>query len=94
MQDLGERVVLSRSRVSRLVDDLEKEGLVERRADPDDGRATLATLTATGRTQFRRAAAVYLAGIEEHFTRHISAAERRTIAAALGKVVDHHDQET
>ncbi|HEX2578766.1 MAG TPA: MarR family transcriptional regulator, partial [Aquihabitans sp.] len=42
MQDLGERVVLSRSRVSRLVDALEADGLVARRPDPDDGRATLA----------------------------------------------------
>ncbi len=49
MQDLGERVVLSRSRVSRLVDDLERQGLVERRPDPADGRATLASLSAAGR---------------------------------------------
>lgn len=92
MQDLGERVVLSRSRVSRLVDDLENRGLVERRPDPGDGRATLATLTAEGRAQFKRAAVVYLSGIEEHFTCHLSAAEQQIIAAGLERVVEHHDQ--
>jgi DNA-binding MarR family transcriptional regulator len=92
MQDLGERVVLSRSRVSRLVDDLEADGLVARRPDPSDGRATLACLTPTGRAAFRRAAPVYLRGIERHFTALLTDAERQTIARGLQRVVDHHDQ--
>ena len=91
MQDLGQRVVLSRSRVSRLVDDLERQGLVERRPDPDDGRATLATMTTSGRQAFRSAAKVYLRGIEEHFTRHLSPAEQRAVVAGLQRVIDHHD---
>lgn len=92
MRELSERVVLSRSRVSRLVDELERDGLVSRRADPDDGRAALACLTSAGRRAFRRAAPIYLAGIERHFTAHLSDAERRTITCALQKVIDHHDR--
>jgi DNA-binding MarR family transcriptional regulator len=92
MRDLGERVVLSRSRVSRLVDDLERDGLVARRPDPDDGRATLACLTTRGRGALRRAAPVYLRGIERYFTTHLDAHERATIAAALGRVIDAHDE--
>jgi DNA-binding MarR family transcriptional regulator len=91
MQDLGARVVLSRTRVSRLVTELESEGLVERRPDPADGRATLATITRAGRAALRRAAPVYLAGIDEHFTRHLTAAERRTIARVLQRVLDAHE---
>jgi DNA-binding MarR family transcriptional regulator len=91
MQDLGARVVLSRTRVSRLVTELEAEGLVERRPDPADGRATLATITRTGRTAFRRAAPVYLAGIDEHFNRHLTAVERRTVADVLQRVLDAHE---
>lgn len=91
MQDLGSRVVLSRSRVSRLVDDLESSGLVARRPDPDDGRATLACLTAQGRKEFRRAAKVYLRGIEAHFTSHLSSDERHAIAQGLSRVIAHHD---
>lgn len=92
MQDLGSRVVLSRSRVSRLVDDLESSDLVERRPDPDDGRATLACLTAQGRNEFRRAAKVYLRGIEAHFTAHLSSDERDAITRGLSQVIAHHDE--
>lgn len=90
MQDLGERVVLSRSRVSRLVDDLERDGLVERRPDPADGRATLAHLTPAGRRMFRKAAKVYLRGIDVHFNELLNDRERSAIACGLQRVVDHH----
>jgi DNA-binding MarR family transcriptional regulator len=91
MQELGARVVLSRTRVSRLVTELEGEGLVVRRSDPADGRATLATITPAGQTAFRRAAPVYLAGIEEHFNRHLTATQQRTIARSLQQVLDAHE---
>ncbi len=88
MQELGERVVLSRTRVSRLVDELEQHGLVSRRADPADGRATIASITAAGEEAFRRTAPVYLAKIDEHFNAHLSARERAVVATALQRVAD------
>ena len=90
-QDLAARTVLSRTRVSRLVDDLVRAGLVTREPDPHDGRASLATLTAEGRRARRAAAPVYLAGIEEHFSRHLTAVERDQVARGLTKVVAAHD---
>lgn len=90
MQALAGRVVLSRTRVSRLVDELVERGYVARQPDPDDGRACFAALTPVGRDALRRAAPRYLAGIEQHFTRHLREAERRTIVTALGRVVDAH----
>lgn len=87
MQELGERAVLSRTRVSRIVDELEAAGLVERRPDPDDGRATRAVITAAGERSFREAAPVYLDRIKERFTRHLLGLEQRTITAALDRVV-------
>jgi len=91
MQDLAARTVLSRTRVSRLVDDLVEAGLVHREPDPDDGRATLAILTPRGRAALRKAAPVYLAGIEQHFTRLLDADERRQITRGLTKVVEAHE---
>jgi DNA-binding MarR family transcriptional regulator len=91
MQDLGERVVLSRTRVSRLVDELEAQGLVRRRRDPDDGRAAIAVITAAGRAAFTATAPIYLAKIDEHFNRHLTAREREVVATALTRVVDAHD---
>lgn len=92
MQDLAERVVLSRSRVSRVVDELERDGYVERHADPADGRATLAQMTAAGRREFRRTAKLYVEAIEEHFTRHLTDLERLTFTTGLRRVIDHHDE--
>jgi DNA-binding MarR family transcriptional regulator len=91
MQELGLKVVLSRTRVSRIVTELEVAGYVERIADPDDRRATLARITAAGRAALRRAAPVYLAGIEEHFTRHLTSSQQQAITTGLQRVIDAHD---
>lgn len=91
MQELAMRVVLSRTRISRIVTELEKQGLVVRMPDPDDGRASLATITTAGRRALRRAAPTYLAGIEHHFTSHLTVDEQRTIACGLQRVVDAHE---
>ena len=85
--ELGERVVLSRSRVSRIVDELVDEGLVRREPDPTDGRASLAGLTDAGREAFRRARPVYLDAIDEFFGSQMTAKEQATIAAALERAV-------
>ncbi|HEY8543609.1 MAG TPA: MarR family transcriptional regulator [Acidimicrobiales bacterium] len=92
MQDLGDRAVLSRTRVSRLVDELESRGLVERRPDPTDRRATLAVVTAAGRQAFRATAPLYLAKIDEHFGRHLTSHEKAVITTALTKVVTAHSR--
>lgn len=90
MQDLGLRAVLSRTRVSRIVSELEAAGLAERCPDPEDGRATLAAVTPEGRRQLRATAPSYLAGIERHFTQYLSDDEQQTIATGLQHVVDAH----
>ena len=59
-------------------------------ARPDDGRATLAAITPAGRAAFRATAPLYLAKIDEHFGRHLTARERQVVARALTKVVDAH----
>lgn len=87
MTELGARVVLSRERVSRVVGELERVGLVRREPNPDDGRSSFAVLTAAGRTRLRAAAPTYLAGIERHFTSHLSDSEIRVLTRALGRVL-------
>jgi len=92
MQELGERVVLSRTRVSRLVDELETSGNVTRHPHPGDGRATIARITSAGRGALRAAAPVYLQGINRHFTSHLSATEQTAITNGLTRVVAFHDR--
>ena len=87
MTELGARAVLSRERVSRVVDELERAGLVRRERNPDDGRSLLAVITDEGRARLRAAAPAYLAGIERHFGAHVGD-DAATVAAALLRVVE------
>jgi len=86
MQELGDRVTISRSRVSRVVDELERAGFVERIPDPTDRRASFAAITADGRTALRKAAPVYLAAVEREFLAHLSDSDARTVERALDQV--------
>jgi DNA-binding MarR family transcriptional regulator len=88
MSDLADRVVLSRTRVSRLVDELADAGLVCRQQNQADKRSAYTVLTAQGRARFVQAAPVYLGGIEEHFAGRMSDEELRAIASALGRVIE------
>jgi DNA-binding MarR family transcriptional regulator len=87
MGELGAAVVVSRSRVSRVVDELAAQGLATRTANPDDRRSAYATITEAGRRRLRAAAPVYLAGIRRHFTARMTPAEADMVAAVLEKVL-------
>src|SRR5215204_199226 len=93
MQELALRTVVSRTRVSRIVSELEEDGLVERATDPGDARASVATITPVGRQELRRAAPVYLAGIDAHFNRYLTSVQRTAVASALQRVVDAHAEQ-
>ena len=88
MSELAERVVLSRSGVSRLVDRLEAAGLVARAACRDDARVSWATLTDAGLARLREASPVHLRGVETHFLARIPDDDRDALVRALEKVVD------
>jgi DNA-binding MarR family transcriptional regulator len=87
MTELGDRVVLSRSRVSRVVDELVAKGLVRREPDSADRRGANAVLTGAGRAALRASAPTYLAGIDEHFARHLTAEQRAAMRAGLHQVL-------
>jgi DNA-binding MarR family transcriptional regulator len=86
MGQLGERVVLSRTRVSRLVDELAAAGLVGREPNPDDGRSAYAVLTAEGKRRFLAAARVYLPAIEREFAA-VDATQLAAVADGLESVL-------
>jgi DNA-binding MarR family transcriptional regulator len=90
MTDLADRVLLSPSGLTRLVDRLVARGLVERRTDPDDGRVALASLTDAGRFEVRRAARTHLRGIREHFTGRLSESQLGDVASGLEAIVGPH----
>ena len=85
MGELGQRVVLSRTRVSRIVTELVDAGLVRREDNPDDGRSAFATLTADGLARYRAAAPHYLEVIENQFAAGLTDKELDAVATALRK---------
>jgi len=86
MHELAEAVVLSRSGLTRLVDRIERAGLLRREPDPADRRGAFAVLTHEGRGMLKRMWPVYARGIAEHFGRHLSDEEARVLDQALSRV--------
>ncbi|WP_034216568.1 MarR family winged helix-turn-helix transcriptional regulator [Actinoplanes subtropicus] len=87
MSDLGDVALVSRTRASRVVDQMVAAGLVTREPNPDDRRSAYATISEAGRARLRAAAPAYLASIRRHFTSRMTPAESATVAAALRKVL-------
>ena len=79
MAELADRVLLSRSGLTRLVDRLQAEGYVVRERSADDARGTYTVLTRAGFDALRLAAPVHLAGIRDHFMRLYTDDELRAL---------------
>jgi DNA-binding MarR family transcriptional regulator len=90
MTELAERVMLSPSGLTRLVDRLVDEGLVQRDRFDGDARVMLARLTDDGRRALRHAAKTHLRGIREHFTGRLSPTQLRNVASALETIIGPH----
>jgi len=79
MCDLASSILLSRSGLTRLVDRLERENLIERATCAHDARGFYAVLTEAGREKLHAARATHLAGVQEHFLAHFSDQELDTM---------------
>jgi DNA-binding MarR family transcriptional regulator len=90
MSDLAERVMLSPSGLTRLVDRLAAKRLVERRPDPEDGRVALVSFTGEGQRQLRRAARTHLRGIRAHYTGRLTETQLQEVASGLEAVTGPH----
>jgi DNA-binding MarR family transcriptional regulator len=87
MGQLGSVAAVSRTRVSRVVDELVRAGMVARERNPDDGRSAFAALTPAGRAALRKAAPTYVAAVRREFADHLTAQESEVLAGALAKVL-------
>jgi DNA-binding MarR family transcriptional regulator len=87
MAELADGVLLSRSGMTRLVDRLEREGLLVRDACTQDGRGTFAVLTEKGEALLAEARRTHLAGVRERFLRHFDAAELDSLAELWNRVL-------
>ena len=87
MGELAARARLSKQTMTTMVRLLERDGLVERRADPSDGRASLVFLTERARS-FRPVAEATLAELERLVVGTLSTRVRDEVQAALRVLAD------
>jgi DNA-binding MarR family transcriptional regulator len=86
MADLADRVLLSRSGLTRLVDRLQAEGLVTREPYPGDARGLYTVLTPTGMQRLREAAPIHLAGVQAYWLSKFSDRELHDLHMLLGRL--------
>jgi len=80
MSELADSVLLSRSGLTRLIDRLARDGLIERVRCDQDQRGWFAQITPAGRQTFAAARRTHLEGVRELFLRHFSRDELRELA--------------
>jgi DNA-binding MarR family transcriptional regulator len=88
MTELADLVLLSRSGLTRLVDRLERDGLVVREPYPDDARGMYAVITDLGLDRLRASTSVHMSGIVEHFVALFSSEELQQLGQLLGRLSD------
>ena len=81
MSELADGVLLSRSGLTRLVDRMQREGLLRRERCEDDARGWFAAITPKGRELIIRARKTHLDGVRERFLSHFTREELRSLAA-------------
>ena len=87
MGELSKRMMVTGGNVTGIVDQLEKEGLVERVADPQDKRAFVVRLTKAGRRAFAEMAAVHESWIEE-LLQDIATEDKAQLIVLLARMKD------
>ena len=86
MCDLATSVTLSRSGLTRLVDRLERDGLLRRESCASDARGAFAKLTPEGRERLQAAHATHLAGVRALFLERFTPEEQELLATFWDRV--------
>ena len=89
MNELAERILYSKSGLTRVVDRLERDGYVKRVRPENDRRSIFVVLTNEGRATMEQARLHHRNGIEEHFARHLTDADIKALNRAFAKLREH-----
>jgi DNA-binding MarR family transcriptional regulator len=89
MTELANRILASKSGLTRVIDRMEAAGLVRRERPPEDRRVVKVLITPAGLETLRAARVVHRRGIQEHFLAHLDGADLKALTAALRKVREH-----
>ena len=86
MSELADAVSISVSGLTRVIDRLARQGLVERVRAETDGRGQLATLTPAGFARLKKAYPTHLAGVRKHVMDHLGDVDLPAFAEAMSRV--------
>ncbi len=89
--EIGDKVLLSKYNVSRLLDRLENEGLVERQRCEQDRRGANVIITKSGKALLKKMWVVYERGLEQYFSRHLSKQEIEQLAVLTARLIENPD---
>jgi len=89
MNVLAERILYSKSGLTRVVDRMEEVGFVRRVRPVNDRRSILVVLTDEGRDMLERARYHHRLALEQHFSRHLTDADIRGLTRAFEKISSH-----
>ena len=89
MTELANRILASKSGLTRVIDRMEADGLVRRERPPQDRRVVKVLITPKGLKTLQDARDVHHRGIQEHFVQHLNPRELAALTAALEKIRDH-----
>ena len=85
--EIGDKVLLSKYNVSRLLDRLEQEGMVSRQTCEEDRRGAHIAITRRGKALVKKMWPVYAHGIKQYFARHLTAPEIEQLAELMTRLI-------
>ena len=88
--EIGERVLLNKHNLSRLIDRLEREGLVKRLVCDADGRGNVVKITKKGLQLKQTMWPVYAKAIQDLFAESLSATQIRSLSEIMNTLLDKH----
>jgi len=89
MTEVANRILASKSGLTRVIDRMEEAGLVRRERPSDDRRVINVFITTDGLEALHASRKVHRRGIQEHFLQQFSQSDITALTSTLEKVRDH-----
>jgi DNA-binding MarR family transcriptional regulator len=93
MAQLADRVLLSRSGLTRLVERMEASGLVRREVCPSDARGFFATITEEGRRRLVSSEEIHLRSLRDHFTGPLDSSQMGQLRQVCDRLLEGSPEE-
>lgn len=87
MSEIADRIVLSRSALTRSMDKLVAAGLIARETCPEDERGAYGSLTSKGQDALRHARPIYSRGVQAYFATELTDSDTKSLKPVMDKIL-------